>query len=393
MCLWTYSYSENKRTIAMSVFCSIFIFLYAILVLTGIASCKKPPLNRAEVPVGALLPLTGRDSLYGREALRGLEIALKQINLDRAVYNLKPIRLVIRDTQSKEGETSVVVRDLIYRQGVRALIGEPDSGRSMEAAPIAERSGIPFISPAATNDRLTKLGKYIFRTCFENSQQARAMAKFAQDAGFMRVAILIDPSHEYSSNLGQAFETEFQRRSGAVVTRQNISDCRDFSPQLRSIQEAKPDLLVLPLLHVEGAIAARNIRALGLKIPILGGDGWDTPDLVAWTDVIEGCYFITHFPPETEDFHSRRFAQNYQTLFGTSGTALSALAHDALLVLGEALRNTEKPAKIRENLLGIRDFPVATGMFSFSRDRNPRKHVFVTRVEKGKFVPCAIITN
>lgn len=377
----------------MSLSCSIFIFLYAIVVLTGITSCRKSPSSRTEIPVGVLLPLTGRDALYGRESMRGLEIALKQVNSERAAHNLKPIRLVIRDTQSKEGETSVAVRDLIYRQNVRALIGEPDSGRCMEAAPIAERSGIPFISPAATNDQLTKLGKYIFRACFENSQQAKAMAEFAWNAGFRRVALLIDPSHEYSSNLGQTFETEFRQRGGTIVSRQNISDCKNFSPQIRSIQGADPDLLVLPLLHMEGAIAARNIRALGLKTPILGGDGWDTPDLVTWTDVLEGGYFVTHFPPGSQDSHTLRFTQNYQTLFGTSGSALSALAHDALLILGEALHNTEKPAKIRENLLNIRDFPVATGMFSFSRDRNPRKHVFVTRVEKGQFVPYAAITN
>ncbi len=342
--------------------------------------------------MGVLFPLTGQDALYGREAMRGLEIALQQINLERASRSLSPIRIILRDTQSKEGETSIAVRDLIYRQGVSALIGELDSGRCMEAAPIAERSGIPFISPAATTDRLTKLGKYIFRTCFENSQQAKAMAAFAWNSGFRRVALLIDPSKEYSSNLGQTFESEFRNLGGTVVSRQNISDCQDFSPQLLSIQSSEPDLLVLPLLHVEGAVVAKRIRALGLNMPILGGDGWDTPDLVTWGgDFIEGSYFVSHYSPDSENSHPSQFSQNYQTIFGTHGSALSALTHDAILVLGEALRDTDQPEKIRENLLKIRNLPVATGMFSFASDRNPRKHVFVTRLEKGKFIPCATL--
>ena len=370
------------------------ILLSAILSTVGMMGCKKlvPLSNRSEVRVGVLFPLTGQDALYGREAMRGLEIALQQINLERASRSLSPIRIILRDTQSKEGETSIAVRDLIYRQGVSALIGELDSGRCMEAAPIAERSGIPFISPAATTDRLTKLGKYIFRTCFENSQQAKAMAAFAWNSGFRRVALLIDPSKEYSSNLGQTFESEFRNLGGTVVSRQNISDCQDFSPQLLSIQSSEPDLLVLPLLHVEGAVVAKRIRALGLNMPILGGDGWDTPDLVTWGgDFIEGSYFVSHYSPDSENSHPSQFSQNYQTIFGTHGSALSALTHDAILVLGEALRDTDQPEKIRENLLKIRNLPVATGMFSFASDRNPRKHVFVTRLEKGKFIPCATL--
>lgn len=376
--------------------CFRFPLLLAILCFASIPGCKKRfHQPEQEIRIGVLFPMTGRDALYGREAMRGLEIALKQVNLERQAHSLKPIRVIVRDTQSKEGETSIGVRDLIYRQNVSALIGELDSGRCMEAAPIAERSGIPFISPGATNDRLTELGQYIFRTCFENSRQAKAMAEFAWNSGFRRVALLIDPSKSYSSNLGQNFESEFLELGGTVVSRQAIGNLKDFSNQLLTIQSEAADLLVLPLLHVEGALAARKARELGLNMPILGGDGWDTPDLMTWSgNFIEGSYFVRHFSPYSDHPKATRFSQEYQALFGTHGSALSALTHDAVLILAEALRdkNTAKPVEIRENLLKIHNLPVATGMFSFASNRNPRKDVFVTRVEKGAFIPCVTLS-
>ncbi len=367
--------------------------LCATLVITNIAGCKKPshPTDK-EIRVGALFPMTGRDALYGQEAMRGLEIALKQVNQERQAHSLNIIRIVVRDTQSKEGVSSIAVRDLIYRQGVSALIGELDSGRCMEAAPIAERSGIPFITPAATNDRVTELGQYIFRTCFENSRQAKAMAEFAWNSGFRRVALLIDFSNSYSSNLSQNFDAAFRELGGTIVSFP-ISDLQNASPQVLRMQSEEADLLVMPLLHLEGALAARKIRESGLNTPILGGDGWDTPDLKTWSNFIEGSYFVRHFLPYSDNSEAARFSKEYQTLFGGQPSALSALTHDAVLILAEALRdnNATHPEKIRKNLLKIRNLPVATGIFSFASNRNPRKNIFVTRMEKGEFIPCATL--
>ena len=170
------------------------IFLLITLSFLMLSCSKK---KETGIPVGQFASLTGAQATFGQSTDRGVQMALEEINSSGGVLG-KPIRLITKDNQSKPGETSTVVRELISRDKVVALIGEVASGRSLEAAPIAQRSGIPMITPASTNEKVTEAGDHIFRVCFIDPFQGTVCAKFARKLGANKAAMLTDVSKDYS---------------------------------------------------------------------------------------------------------------------------------------------------------------------------------------------------
>src|SRR3954471_10608986 len=132
------------------------------------------------IKVGEYASLTGKDASFGQTSHKGLTLALEELNAAGGILGRK-IELITEDNQTKNGESATVAKKLIARDKVVALIGEVSSGRSLEAAPIAQNAHIPMIAPAATNPEVTKKGNYIFRVCFIDPFQAIALARFAKD--------------------------------------------------------------------------------------------------------------------------------------------------------------------------------------------------------------------
>lgn len=183
-----------------------------VLILLSMVSCSKK--QEVGIPVGQFASLTGAQATFGQSTDNGVRLALDEINAGGGVLG-QPLRLITKDNQSKPGETSTAVRELITRDGVVALIGEVASGRSLEAAPIAQRSGIPMITPASTNEKVTEAGDHIFRVCFIDPFQGTVCAKFARKLGASKAAILTDVSKDYSLGLAKSFKEEFLKEGGS----------------------------------------------------------------------------------------------------------------------------------------------------------------------------------
>lgn len=249
----------------------------ALLLALGFASCSKK--QETGIPVGQFASLTGAQATFGQSTDRGVQLALLEINGAGGVLG-QPIRLITKDNQSKPGETSTVVRELITRDKVVALIGEVASGRSLEAAPIAQRNGIPMISPASTNEKVTETGDHIFRVCFIDPFQGTVCAKFAHKLGAKKAAVLVDVSKDYSLGLAKSFKKEFEAEGGTITGQQSYSGGdKDFSAQLTAIKGANPEVVFLPAYYTEAPLIIRQARQLGITVPFIGGDGWDSPEL------------------------------------------------------------------------------------------------------------------
>jgi len=189
--------------------------------LLSLASCSKK--QETGIPVGQFTSLTGAQATFGQSNDRGVQLAVEEINAAGGVLG-QPLRIITKDNQSKPGETSTVVRELITRNKVVALIGEVASGRSLEAAPIAQRSGIPMISPASTNEKVTEVGDHIFRVCFIDPFQGTVCAKFARkNLGATKAAILTDVSKDYSMGLTKSFRAEFTKEGGVITGEHSYS--------------------------------------------------------------------------------------------------------------------------------------------------------------------------
>lgn len=193
----------------------------------------------------------------------------------------KKIKLITEDDQGKPDEAAQAVTRLITQNKVVALLGEVASGRSKAAAPIANKNKIPMITPASTNPDVTKLGEYIFRTCFIDPFQGLVMAKFAKEnLGLKTAAILRDVKNDYSVGLANVFVEEFKKMGGEIVEDLSYqSGDIDFKAQLTQIKAKNPQTIFIPGYYTEVGLIALQTKQLGIKSVLLGGDGWDSPKL------------------------------------------------------------------------------------------------------------------
>ena len=190
-------------------------------------------------------------------------------------------------------------------------------------APIADANQVPQISPTSTNPRVTKDGDktrpYVFRVCFIDPFQGTVMAKFAREnLKLKRVAILRDVGSDYSVGLADFFKKKFEELGGTIVNDQSFkAGDQDFKAQLTTIKGKTPEMIYVPGYYTEVALMARQARELGIKVPLGGGDGWDSAKLYEIAQgALDGSYFSNHYTDENPDPLIQDFVKRYSEKFG-----------------------------------------------------------------------------
>ena len=164
---------------------SIFNFQFSICAAIALATACHPAREQtapaaADIPVGMYAALSGSEAAFGQATLQGAQLAADEINASGGVLGRK-LKLIVEDDQGKAEEAASVVTKLITSDNVVALIGENSSNQSLAAAPIAQSNRVPMISPSSTNPNVTKKGDYIFRVCFTDPYQGKALATFVHN--------------------------------------------------------------------------------------------------------------------------------------------------------------------------------------------------------------------
>jgi len=363
-----------------------------------LAGCGKPPPEPAKptptpvpvnaIPVGAFLPLSGSEADFGQAAVEGIKLAVSQINSGGGLGG-RSVHLLLRDTDSQGSEAARIVRRLVVEDKVVALIGEIASENSLQAAPVAAELGIPMISPGSTHADVTKAGPGIFRVCFVDPLQARAMSKFARSIGVTKAAILYDASDPYSAALTASFEEDFIARGGTISAKETcVPGATDFGAQLNAIKVKQPEVVFLPVYYAQAAAIIKQARPLGLDQPFVGTDGWESPDfLKIGGPAVNNTYFASHFSSVEPSAQTRTFVSSYKAEYGHEPLALAALGYDAMNFLADGIRRAgdTEPAALQKALSETVDFPGVTGAITPGADRNPAKSAIVLRVDDGKF--------
>ena len=341
----------------------------------------------AEVKIGAVTCLTGALSTFGVSSVQGLRLAVDQMNASGGVLN-EPIDLVVEDNGSKAGESATIVRKFISQDKVVAILGDLTSSATMEAAPLAQAAKIPMLTPSATNIAITKIGDYIFRSCFIDPFTGRIMAKFALDELHAKRAIVMtDVKQDYSVGLTDAIRQYFAgSRSGTLSEISYSSGDTNFRTQLTEVRMARPDVVFLPGYYTEAALILRQARQLGINCPFVGGEGWDSPALVQVAGKsADGNYYTNHFSAADPDPKVQKFVQEYRTRYGAAPDALAALWYDGARLLAQAVQRagSTDSAKLRDALATTRDFDGVTGRISIDQNRNAAKPGVILRIDNG----------
>ncbi len=348
-----------------------------------------PPGAADTIKIGEVGSMTGAEATFGQSTHNGIELAVSEINNAGGVTG-KKLELITLDDQGKPEEAATAVTRLINQDRVVAILGEVASSRSMAMAPIAQGAKIPMVSPSSTNPRVTQLGDYIFRVCFIDPFQGSVMAKFAgENLKVKRVAILRDVKNDYSVGLADFFKSTFTEAGGEIVVDQSYSaGDMDFKSQLTSIRSKNPEAIFVPGYYTEVGLIARQARELGLKVPLLGGDGWDSPKLVEIGGAaVDGSYFSNHYSSEDTSPHVQEFIANYKAKYNVIPDGLAAMGYDAAKVLADAMTRagSADPAVVRAALAATKDFQGVTGKISIDSERNAVKPAVVLGVKGGQF--------
>jgi branched-chain amino acid transport system substrate-binding protein len=354
------------------------------------AVALAPGLRAAEpIKVGEYASLTGKEAGFGQTSHHGVVLAIEEINAAGGVLG-RPLELAYEDNQTKAGESATAVKKLISRDKVIALIGEVSSTRSLEAAPIAQREKIPMIAPAATNEKVTQVGNYIFRVCFIDPFQGNVMAKFAkEDLKVKKVAVLSSVANAYSLGLAKVFKETFTKNGGQVVSEKSFTEGdKDFRAQLTAVKAANVEAVFVPSYYTEAALIVRQARDLGITVPFFGGDGWEDEQLLnIGGEALNGCYYSTHFSAENTDPAVGKFVGKYKARWGGElPGAFSALGYDAIFVLAQAIKRagTTDGPKLRDALAETKNFSGATGVTTLDKDRNASKPATIIAIKNGK---------
>ena len=368
----------------------IFRTAIAAVVLAGLSlGCSQGDAARDAIRVGHVASLTGDTATFGQSADRGMQLAIEEINAGGGVLG-RPLALITEDDRSITEEARTAAQKLLQRDRVVALLGEVASSRSLAAAPEAQRARIPMISPASTNPKVTEVGDYVFRTCFIDPFQGAVMARFAaQELGARRVAILLDYKQDYSVGLADYFRRTFRELGGEIVADERYtSGDIEFRAQLTSVRAAKPDAIFVPGYYTEVGLIAKQARELGIDVPMLGGDGWDSQKtLEIGGAAVEGYYFSTHYSADADSPKVQEFVKRYRESYGAVPDAMAALGYDTAQILADALRRAGSPdgARLRDAIAGTHEFDGVTGHISIDADRNARKDAVVLKIENGRF--------
>lgn len=371
----------------------ISLLLGSILGLSAALSfsaCTKK--GSTEIVIGHFGSMTGSEATFGQSTDEGIRLAIDETNANGGIKG-KKIKLVTMDDQGKAEEAASVVTRLIEQEKVVALLGEVASTRSMAAAPIAQSKKIPMLSPSSTNPKVTEIGNFIFRACFIDPFQGTVMAKFASETlKVKKVAILRDVKSDYSVGLADFFTTKFKELGGEIISDVSYqSQDVDFKSQLTQIKSKNPEAIFIPGYYTEVGLIARQARELGIKAPLLGGDGWDSPKLSEiGKEAIEGSYFSNHYSTESTDPNAIEFMKKFKNKYNKQPDGLSSVAYDATKMLIKAIENSSeiKPEIIRDQLAAIKEFAGATGKISIDENRNAVKSAVVVQVKgtENKFV-------
>jgi branched-chain amino acid transport system substrate-binding protein len=295
----------------------------------------------------------------------------------------------VEDDQGRPEEAQTVVTKLITKDQVIAVLGEVASSRSLAAAPVAQQNGIPMISPSSTNPKVTEVGDYIFRVCFIDPFQGLVMAKFAVNTLKIKdVAILRDIKNDYSVGLADVFVENFKKMNGNIVSDESYSEGdTDFSAQLTSIKSRNPQAIFVPGYYTEVGLIARQAKKLGLSVPLMGGDGWDSPKLIEiGGEALNGSYYSNHYSVDDPSPAIQKFVADYKARYNEVPDALAGLGFDSAQILFDAIRRagSTEPDKIRDAIAQTRDFPGVTGNITLDEYRNAVKPAVVLEVKDGK---------
>lgn len=378
------------------------IFATATLALGLLAGCNADNANNADsddkgstdgakggdtIKIGINLELSGAVASYGTSEAAGIDLAVEEIN-DAGGIDGKKIELVKVDNKSDAAEATNAAIKLTTQDKVVAIIGAATSGATVAQAQIANDNKTPLISPSGTSPTVTvnengEVNEFVFRTSFIDPFQGTVAANFAaNELKVKNVAIFSDNASDYSKGLASSFKKDFEAAGGTVIAEESyVAKDTDFRSTLTRIKAANPEFIFIPGYYEEVGLIVKQAREMGITVPLMGADGWDSPTLLdlAGADALNNTYTTNHYSSDDPDGKIQEFKEKFEEKYsGKSPDAFNALGYDTVYLLADAIKRAGEvdSVKIKEQLEATKDLELVTGLYSVDKEHHPdRKSV------------------
>ncbi|WP_394841390.1 ABC transporter substrate-binding protein [Pendulispora brunnea] len=347
--------------------------------------------SRDTILLGHVGATSGGEATYGLSSDNAFKLAVEEQNKKNGIKG-KKLELKTLDDQGKPEEAAVTATRLITQDKVTLILGPETSGRSLAVAPIADQNRIPMITQSATSAKVTQDGDktrpYVFRTCFIDPFQGTVMAKFAREnLKVNKVAILRDVGSDYSVGLANSFTAKFTAMGGQIVGDVSFKSGEpDFKAQLTAVRGKNPDAIYVPAYYTEVALIGRQARELGMKQPLMGGDGWDSPKLFEVAKgALDGSFYSNHYSPDDPSPVVQEFITKYKKAYNATPDAFAVLGYDAANLAFAAMERAKDLSgpSIREELENTKSFKGVSGTVHIDEKHNAIKSAVVIGIEKN----------
>ena len=368
------------------------------LLALSLSALVASTLAAKEIKVGVLQPLTGPIASFGQKTLDGIKLVYEKYN---KLPNGDTIKLVVVDNQFDKVQTVNGYKRLASGEKVVAIEGPLASSMSLAIKRFAGSTKTPTVTQIATNPRVTKGSKYITRACFTDDFQGVVGATYALKHNLKKAVIILDMKQDYSVGLAKEFAKAYKKGGGKILKKLYInSGDKDFNAQVAQIKRIKPDFIYAPIYAPEGGLLVRQLRAAGVNVAIMGGDGLADVNLMTKLagKAANGVMFTDHFDPvKAPTPLSKQFIKDFQAKYKRLPSAFAATGADGYLLIYNAIKQCNTKANktnlqfkqcVNNALRNTKNLEAVTGYLTINpKTGNPvNKPAVVEEIQNGKSV-------
>jgi ABC-type branched-subunit amino acid transport system substrate-binding protein len=366
--------------------------------------------------IAAVLPLSGKLASFANDVLSGIQLAL-EMNGDRT--GGPSVGLLVKDVEASQASFLDDFSSLLANDHPIAVIGPLLSKNLPVMAELAERSRIPLLTPTATLPNVRRLGSYTFSTALTYQPQAKRIATYAlAELGFRRFCIL-HPDTAYGREMARLFAQEVRQHDGEIIAIESYKEGEsDVGTQLKRMkaEDLKKYGLAVPIdptkvggkltkldkkiLYTPGfdaifipgrlsdvGLVAAQLNFHDMKVPLLGTNGWNAPDLIRTADqTLDGAVFVDGFFADSSNPNVQDFVDRYKKRFQATPTLFAMQGYDAgQFVIDAIKKGATSGDAVRDFLTAQQDLPALGGPAAFGQDGTLNRPLFLIQVKRGHF--------
>ena len=375
-----------KRSVSLFAVVAFALFSFVFM---GAEKAKKAAAPKGEpirAKIGVISIITGQGAAYGEAITNGIKLARDEVNAKGDVL----IDLKIEDSSGKQEQALAAVQKLINSEKVVAIIGPTLSNEMFAAGPEANASGVPIMGTSTTAKGIPQIGKFVFRNSMPESQAIPAsVGQAVKKFNIRKVALLYGNDDAFTKSGFDTMKEVAEKLKLNIVTIQEFQKGQaDYKAQLTKIASLAPDAVLCSALYNEGGVILAQARKMGLSVPFVGGNGFNSPKVIEIAkEAAEGLIVATPWFGEKNDPKVKAFSAKYEKAYGKKPDQFAAQAYDAFYIMTDALKaaGTADRAKLRDALAATKNFQGVVGKFSFDAERDVVMTPSVLVVKGGKF--------